>query len=216
MENLDIEILNRIILETNTCLCSGQDIKDFNIIPILKIILNKIKEPFDTREILLLCESKDKIKYIFKNMGKDFKFITVFGCEKDYDEIYEYILEETGISIFYSYRLPKIIDKYNIIINYMDNVEFDISRIKKNAIVFDFNENKPIAAKRRTTITDFGFDFKTLEIESKFIFENIINSQMYNLIMDNKPKIAEYIYSYEDYHLMKKYIEDFLQIKMNM
>ena len=55
--------------------------------------------------------------------------------EEEQNHLYDYILEETGISIFYPQILKTAVN-YSIVINFMDNVDH-ILLLRRYVLVFD-------------------------------------------------------------------------------
>ena len=213
-ENLSKEKINNIEQFTNMKIPDGENTKIINLPFVMKDICKTIKENLEEKEILVICDNKEKTKRIIKEISKDVKFVTAIGCEEDNDEIYEYILEETGLSLFYPSNIKRILENYSIIINLIDDVELDFSKVRRNCIVFDFGKGNSLDNKKRPPfIEDFGFNLADLGIkENKFIKSKILSSLSEALTGDKNKKI-KYLYSDKNYYSIKDYVNLFIKLK---
>lgn len=165
------------------------------------------------KEVLILCNDKEKVKEVIKNLAKEIKFITVYGFnEEEGEELYDYILDEIGLSIFHTKDFYNIIDNYDIIINFLDKINLKNVIKKKKSIVFDFTSNE----NRQYFIKDCGYDLKDLSISNTKWFNSIINTQIFKFLLENNknninPKYI--ITKSNNCYTIKEYIDLFIKIK---
>lgn len=214
-ENFDVEVLNYIREFTGMEIFDGENIKIINLPSVLREIFALLGEDIQEKEILIVCDDKDKAKKTVKMIAKDFRFITITGYgQEKHEEIYEYILEETGLSLFYTSNIDKILDNYSIIINLMDNVDIDFSKSKRNCIVFNFARgNFSSNIKRPPYIEDFAFDLKDLSINSNGWLNDKVPSSLFESLLENKTKNIKNIRAGNDYYSIKDYVNLYIKIK---
>lgn len=212
-ENLSSLTLESIQDITKMKIFNGEYTRLSNILVVIRKIFSILKEDLEDKEILVVCDEKEIAKRIIKEISKGFRFITSIGCEEYNDEIYEYILEETGLSLFYPINIHKILSRYSVIINYTEKLEFDISKAKRNAIVFNFSKIDLKDNKNRTHfIEDYGFDFKELGIKTEWINHKITSSLFESLLgMENHS--INYLISGNNYYSLKDYVNLFIKVK---
>lgn len=213
-ENLSIEAINRIEEYTNMKIPNGEDTKITNLSLAMREICSLSKEDLEEKEILVICDDKERTKRIIKEISKDVRFVTVVGCENYNDEIYEYILEETGLSLFYPSNIERILENYSIIINLIDDLKLDLSKIRRNCIVFDFGKGNLFVNKKRVPfIQDFAFDLNDLGVnKNKFIKDNVRANLSEALSLKKNIEI-KYLYSDKNYYLVKDYVNLFIKLK---
>lgn len=187
IESLKEECINYIIFE-DMSLFNTKDLKlieertDLKVLdgrkvlttflPIaLKEIYKLLNEDIRKKEVLIIGDDEKQTKHIIETICKDVRFITITGQydKETIDNIYEYILEKTGLSIFYSKNIDKILTNYSIIINLIDDCSINFQNLRNEAIVFDFsikkNLRKDRVLKGRTIIEDFIFNEEALNIK---------------------------------------------------
>lgn len=190
----------------------GEDIKITNLPLVMKTICNLMKDSLDEKEILVICDKKERTKRIIKVISKDVRFITAIGCEKDNDEIYEHILEETGLSLFFPSNIDRILENYSIIINLIDNLDLDFSKVKRNCIVFDFGQGN-VYKKTPPFIKDFAFDLNDLGIKENILIKNKVFSNLAEALTNDKNKNVKYLYSERNFFSIKDYVNLFIKVK---
>lgn len=214
-ENLPKDKLDYIQKSLDIIIDDGEYIRLRYLPLVIKEIIYHMKSGMQEKEILIISDNKEKTKGIIKSIAADFRFITTTGCDNnDHEEIYKYILEETGLSLFYSSNVSRILENYSIIINLMDNIQLDYSRIKKNCIIFDFAINSSLRNRKRPpVINDFIFDINELGIShTNWIDSRVRPGLFYSLCQDEKHKI-QCLASGDDYFSIKDYVEYFINIK---
>lgn len=199
----------------NIIIDDGEYIRLLHLPLVIKEILKNVKSDLKEKEVLVISDNKEKTKIIIKSIAPDFRFITATGCEhNDHEEIYKYILEETGLSLFYSTNINKILGNYSIIINLIDNVRLDNSKIKKNCFIFDFAKGSSLRNRRRPpVINDFAFDINELGISNNKWIGNKANSRLFYSLCGKENHRVKYLTSVKDYFTIKDYIECFVNIK---
>ena len=143
IENINLfsrENINRIENETNLKVLDGINIKSHYLPIVLKKLYILLDESLEEKEILLFCGDKKITENFILALCKDAKFITLAGDnEKIIEDISKSILENTGLSIFYSKNIDRILKNYSIIINLNENTEINMAKVRKGAIIFDFS-----------------------------------------------------------------------------
>ena len=145
--------------------------------------------------------------------------VTLSGDYEDsIEDISNYILAKTGLSIFYSKKVHKILKNYSIIINFKSEEHIDINQLRKKAIVFDFSIEKAFKQsnnrrERRAVIQDFLFKASDLNIKQNKWMEGLAPSYVYESfhpLKTIKPEalvVNKGLYSFKDfvdYQLDKK------------
>ena len=204
-ENIPEQILGQISKATNLSVYNGIDTR----IEYLPIVIDKIyknlKEDLIKKEVLIICDDKEIIFKTMKSISKNVVFISQTGCNKDEEkEIYDYILEEYGISLFFPNNIEKTINNYSIIINFLDKINFDISRIKKNSIIFDFSKDNDIwIDKGISAINDFIFNINNFQINTILLESLDIDIYQEDMLLS---------VNRENYSI-KKYINSYIKMK---
>lgn len=194
---------------------SGEETRIRNINYLLRKIYNLLKEKIDEKEILILCDNKDLTKKVIREIAKDMRYIAAFGCDEEAnEEIYDYILEETGLSVFYPNNIQRIIENYNIIINLMKDIELDFSRIKRNTILFEFSNNNNFTKNRKLfPIEDIGFSLKELNIKDEKWLDAKIKSNLYESLIGIENNNIKYLFGRNQCYTIKDYVNSYLKVK---
>lgn len=196
-----------------------KNIKINHIPLVIKKIYNLLDDDLQGKEVLVISKDKETTKKVVKGISKDIKFITTLGCNpEENEEIYEYILEETGLSLFHSSDIDKILGRYSIIINLADDFKLETSKIKRNAIVFDFSHGNIFKPKENNnnafqSITDFGFDLQDLYLDKNKWLDDKVNSELYGILNGNLPGEIRYVCLENNYYSIKAYINSFIKIR---
>ncbi len=213
-KDLDKEIIFNIEEFTNMKISDGEYIKITNLSKVMKEICNLLKDNLEEKEILIICDNKERMKKIIKGISRNVRFITAIGCEEDNEEIYEYILDETGLSLFYPSNIERILGNYSIIINLIDNLEINFSKVRRNCIIFDFVDGIYLDNKKSFfPIKDFAFNLNDLGInENRWIRGEVLSSLAESLICNNIEAVT-YLYSQGKHYTIKDYVNSFIRVK---
>lgn len=187
---------------------------------VIREIYNLLGERLEKKEALLICKDKEVSKQMIKLIGKDIKFITILGCNlEDSEEIYNYIFEETGLSIFHSSDINKILGRYHIVINFAEDFNLEASKIKRNAIVFDFSPSNgldsTIASSRKIihSIKDFGYRLEDIGINENKWMGSWVDSALYSILDGSLFGQVKLLYIGRDYFSVKDYVNSFIKLK---
>lgn len=214
-ESLSKETIIQIEDITNMKIADGKEIRTSNVLPVMKNICRLSNEDLEDKEILIICDNKEMTKRIVKEISKEIKFVTTVGCEEDNDEIYEYILDETGISLFFPSNINRVLENYDIIINLVDNLDLDFSKVKRSCIIFDFGKGNFLENRRRPPcIKDFGFNLSDLGIDKIDFIGTKIRSDLLEALSEAKNKEIKYLYVEESYYSIRDYINSFVKLKV--
>lgn len=140
-------------------------------------IFKALKEEQSQREFLIIGRDPNGIKEVAVNIADQFKFISIYGMgEDESDDVYEYVLEKTGASIFVPTDLKGVIKNYSVIINLDDSTlnELHYRNIKKGVIFFDFGTNN----REFDAIQDFEYKIKNFKSKQIACFAKAINSSI--------------------------------------
>ena len=184
IELFNKEEINLIETETNLKILDGMDA----IIYFFPIVL---EEYIREKEILIFNEDKEITKKIILSLSKKVKSITLVEDNEDIvEEIYDFVLEKTGLSIFHSKNINRILKNYSIIINFNNNTKIDENQIRKEALIFDFSLEKGLKANLENTkkeiIEDFIFKTRSLDILKSDWIDEQISSSIYEYFNDYK------------------------------
>lgn len=212
-ENLDIKVLNKLKRDVKLFTESGEfnRLTDFTFA--IKKIFSILNEDLKNKEVLILCNDFEKAKNMIKQVAKEISFITVYGLDEEVgEELYQFILEEIGLSIFNAKNYHNIIENYNIIINYLDELNLEKLNTKQNSIIFDFTTNKG----KSQAIKDYGYDLKDMNIKKSKWLNSVVDTGMIEFVLgesiDNiKPKYV--ITADNNYYIFEEYIDLFIKIK---
>lgn len=161
IEKLDLfseEDIRLIEDKTNLPIKDGQNIKSYFTPFVLKSLYKNLNQDLRKKEVLIFCGEKDLTEEFIFNLSQDIKFITLVGQDLEIVEtIRENILQATGLSIFHSKKIDRILKNYHIIINLSNNPLIDLNKIRRESLIFDFSRNKALK-----------------DLNHKFIIEDII------------------------------------------
>ncbi len=175
-------------METNLKILDGMNA----IIYFFPIVL---EEYIREKEIVIFNGDKEITKEFILSLSKKVKSITLIEENEDIvEEIYNFVLEKTGLSIFHSKNINRILKNYPIIINFNNNTKIHGNQIRKEALIFDFSLKKGLKAyledTRKGIIEDFIFKTESLDIvESNWIAIQV-NSSIYEYF--NNFKIGDF------------------------
>jgi hypothetical protein len=183
----DIQLIQK---RTKLKVLDGKKVLIFFLPIVLNRIYKGLKEDLKDKEVLILGDEEETIKEVIEALHKEVRFVTLVGANKDsIESISKYILEKTGLSLFTSKNIDKILANYSIIINLKDNNYIDINRVKKEALVFDLSIGKilykTIKNKRRPIVIE-EFIFK-IDMETRWI-ESLVYSHVYEYFCEFNSK----------------------------
>lgn len=235
IKGLDLERFNRLYLEEHRHIpketieymekklgmkiLSNEEVKINHIPLVIKNIYNLLYEDSNNKEVLFICRNKEISKKAIKEITRVSKFITMLGSNlEESEEVYQYILEETGLSLFTSTNIDEILGRYSVIINFDEDFKLESSKIKKNAIVFDLNKKSNLEDEKNKNsrlykIKDFGFDLKELGISSNEWLSPRVDLELYDLINGERPGQVKYLYIENNWYSIKDYINSFIKLK---
>lgn len=209
--------LKVIEAETNLKIFNGRKVLIFFIPLILNMIYKALDEDIKKKEVVIIGDDEELTKKLIESLCKDIRFITVTGDyeEDEIENIYEYILEETGLSIFYSKNIDRILTNYSIVINLIDNYYFNCEKLRDEAIIFDFSINKQFSNsikrnRKAVVIEDFIFEGDDLKIEDTEFISSLFSSCMYEKL--NQFKLEDFIGLFIEEQIYK--IKDFADYKI--
>ncbi|MCK9444230.1 MAG: hypothetical protein M0Q14_06865 [Tissierellaceae bacterium] len=214
-ERINEDILKHIGKDTGLQINTGENIRKKYLPIIIEKILNLEKGNRESKEILIICHDKEKIKDLIREISKRFGLITVFGCQgDDEEELYDYVLEEIGLSLFLPTTIEAIMGNYSIIVNYSEHKGVDISKKKKNCLVFDFG-SKNITHREKGTgyITDFGFTLKKTNIGRNKWMDEVISSAAFESLLEENYTGEILFFVGNDPYSTREYINTYIKVK---
>ena len=184
----DNEDILKIERETSFSVADGKMVMAEFLPHVLNEIFQEMKEDLRRKEILIIGEDDPSFYLLVENLSKGIGFLTVTDEKRNYiDELTSNTLEKTGLSIFYSQNVDKILSNYSIIINFKEKNIIDSNKLRKKSVVFDLSRNKilltQIKEKTIVPIEDFLFSTKgKIKINEYFAPEEKIFSNKYELL----------------------------------
>lgn len=185
---------------------------------VIKEIYANLNENLQDKEVLIISRDKEIAKKTIKLISKDLKFITNIGCSiEDNEEIYNYIFEETGLSLFNSSDINRIIGRYSILINFTEDFRLETSKVRRNAIVFDFSfmnrSNFKDSNNIIHSINDFGFKVEDLPIHKNKWIDDKVNSTLYESLNGRISGNVEFLYLGNEIYSIEDYVKFFIKLK---
>lgn len=204
-EGLNRDILDKIEEELDCKFASGKDIKINNIEGLLLKISRGLNKELGRMDLLIISNELSDLVNIIRILPKDLNCIASIGVRGE--NLYEYILKETGISIYEPYKIDRAIKNFHIIINLSDELLFDLNNIRRQGIVVDFSQTRTLGEIEKLNrnilyIDDFNFQSK---IDSPWI-DKLISSKLYETIYGNELGRYRQVHGYDDYSYLSEYI----------
>lgn len=171
--------------KTNLKIVKGMDLIGKVLSDLLEEIYQQLGEDLRDKEVLIVGNHGKTTKDIVKAISTKVRFITLVGdYDGDIENLIEEVLDETGLSIFHSKSIEKILTNYSIIINLDENPNIDIKKIRRQVIIFDFSFNGSMNRlinddKEPRAIEDFVFHYNQQNIKKNQWIENLIPSYVY-------------------------------------
>lgn len=212
---IPIKTMDKIINETELNLIYGDTTRILNIPNIIKEIHKYLKQDYYSKDTLIICSDICKLKSTLDALSDDIRFFTVVGVDSSKkEEIYEEILDSTGISIFQPSNLEKVIKNYGIIINFNDIIEFDVNSIRNESLILDFSRLKPFAvinkAKKSILIDEIKVDMK---LDSYKWIERRVTPDLSEALGQKEDIKFRQIGTKNNFYYIKDYIYDEIKIK---
>lgn len=174
---------------------SGKNIMKKATLIILKEILEIVKINLSEQEILIVSDDTNSTSNLIFELAKEAKYLTIFSEDRSFTKkIKNDILLKTGLAIHNTNDLRKTNKKYNIIINFKDNIHISNSSINRRTIIYDSSKTKKISKhlwKHRRDlfiISDILFKRpKYLKAEPKeYQLNSYITSGLYEFIVGDE------------------------------
>lgn len=133
-----------ILESTGLSLTPGRDIRVFNVAYIISEIYDTLGKAVNSSDTLIISKDRDTHLELILLLMNKISFFTCLGLHSSIrDDIYDEIFKTTGVSIFQPIHIDKLIKNYGIIINFAEELEFDLGKIRNQALIIDFSKNKP-------------------------------------------------------------------------
>lgn len=179
MHLLTLEELDYIQRVTKLKVVDGKDVRIYFTPYVLKKIYNALEEELIDKELLIISDNSILANRLVVDMSKDMRFLTVFGVNLvEQVELSKIVYDSTGLSIFFTNHIDKILGNYHIIINLSENLNLDLKDLRSRAIVFDLSISKSLSkeiSKHNTNaiiVEDFLFTYTYYLYESNFFDAN--------------------------------------------
>ena len=212
---LPVDVLDILQERTGLIINSGNNIRMLNIPYIIKEVFKCLGRDHNSTDTLIISHSKDKLLDTIKLLSETINFFTVIGIDESLKEqVYNEVLDCTGISIFQPININKIIKNYGIIINYSDDIDLEKKDIRNQSVIIDFSKSKPLKSLETTKkdiiyIEDINFKF---ENNSDFI-SNYISPNLLESFGENGEKGFSQINTNNDFYFIKDFIKSQIKIR---
>lgn len=194
IEDVDINIIKEIESRTSMTIPTGEKNWLYNLPILLKGLLQQLNENSFGDEVLIVCGDKEKTMQLIRTLPEDLRFISMIGNNEDVlEEIYETILDETGISLFQPSNIEHTIKDYNVIINLSDEAIWDFKSIRRKAIIFDLSNTKSLSKiveeyKNNIIINSISISIKDTDILKNYWLGEQVSPRVYELLMADEFK----------------------------
>lgn len=177
---------------------------------VLKELSTFLERKLIDEEILIISDNSFLTYDLIKDLSNRFKFLTIVGNDGYWiEDISKKIYDTTGLSIFYTRDINRILKNYSIIINLNEDVLIDIYKLKSTTIVFDLSIKKLLARRINSSnknilvIEDFLFSCEELLLERKiFDLGKEVPSYKYEVFQDNNiENFRKVVVNIEEYTL---------------
>lgn len=210
-----VDILDILQERTGLIISSGNNIRMLNIPYIIKEVFRCLGRDHNSTDTLIISHSKDKLVETIKLLSDTINFFTVIGIDVSLKEqVYNEVLDCTGISIFQPNNIDKIIKNYGIIINYNDEIELEKKDIRNQSVIIDFSKSKPLKSLETTKkdiiyIEDINFKF---ENNSDFMSNHISPNLLESFGEDGEKGFSQ-INTNNDFYFIGDFIKSHIKIK---
>lgn len=213
-ESLPANVKKTIANALSIMLSSGNDIRLYNIAHIVEALKSKWKSDTMKKEILIISNSKDETIEVIESISNGFSFISVLGLnDLDGEDVYEKILDDTGISVYFPKKENISLKKYGLIINTLDDNFINLKDIKNKAIIIDFSETKPFSAANRYVIEDISIDIGEIGLIDNQWIGKEIRSDLFNCFNNKDYKSFSRIYKNKSLLTIDEFLNQGIKIK---
>lgn len=204
LDLLELKDIKYIENKTKLKVLDGKKTMIYFMPSVLKEFYSGLESNLTDKEILIISDDSFLTYDLIRNLSGEARFLTVTGEDEKWIEDISYkIYDTTGLSIFYTKNIDRILKKYDIIINLSEYILVNIDKLRGNVIVFDLSfeniltqEAKKINSKI-LVVEDFLFEYERLVSEKQFFHE--------------KKEIPSHKYEVFD----KKSVKDFKKVLVN-
>lgn len=222
LEDIEANTLKEIETRTSMAIPTGEKNWFYNVPIILEQLLKLLNEKSFENEVLIICGDKVKTYELIKTIPENLSFISIVGKNEEVlEEIYEMILEDTGISLFQPSNIESTIRDYNVIINLSDEVIWDFKNIRRKAIIFDLSSTKLLSKtienyKHNIIINSISISIKDTDILKSIWLGEDVSPIVFELLMGDECKEFNRIqWKNQDYSI-KEFINKEIKIKGNI
>lgn len=178
LDNLDLlglEDIEYIEDRTKLKIVDGKKIMIYFMPSVLKELYDGLESKLTDKEVLIISDDSFLTYDLIRSLSDEVRFLTVAGeDEKWIEDISRKIYDTTGLSIFYTKNIDRILKRYDIILNLSEYIFVDIDKLRGNVIVFDLSFEHILAQQARKInskiliVEDFLFDYEQLVSERQF------------------------------------------------
>lgn len=201
--NFEPDFLCDIQEKTGLIFNSGDNIRILNIPLLLKEVYNNLEKDPNVVDTLIICSEKERLLKVVGLLSEAINFFTVIGLEYNIkDIVYDEVLQGTGVSIFQPAGIQKIIKNYGTIINFMDDIDFDINAIRNQAVIIDFSKAKPFKKLEKTKKGIILIEDINLEVNSYTnLKDNLVSPELFESLSEEMGEFRQ-IYTNNDYYFI--------------
>lgn len=213
-ESLPLNIKKIIADNLSINLANTKDIKLYNIPYIIEALKSKLKRDIIKEEILILSNDKEEVLWIIDSISSGFSFLSVLGLNDiDSEDVYEKVLDDIGISVYYPKADSVLLKRYGLIINTLDETSLNLKDVKNNTIIIDFSEGRPFVDTNRYVIEDIYLDISDLGLNDNPWIDKEVNSDLYKCLNNGDSKIFCRIYKKGDLFTIEDFVDQGFKIK---
>lgn len=206
-EDLPWKIRKKIEKELSLKGPEGMDIRLYNISYIVEDLVEKFRRNLREEEVLIISEDRSLCLKLIDEISSEFRFISVLGLdEQEGENLYEEVLESTGISVYLPQGKNISLNRYGLVINVLNKTIIDVDKINNRTIILDFGGRKLFEKANRYVIGDISLEIKGLGLaENPWISEEI-NSSLYECLFHGECRKYKRIYKGESLLTMDEFI----------
>ncbi|NLY46528.1 MAG: hypothetical protein GX053_11185 [Tissierella sp.] len=213
-ESLPLNIKKIIADNLSINLSDSKDIKMDNIPYIIEALKSKLKRDIIKEEILIISNNKDEVLWIIDSISDGLNFLSVLGLnDSDGEDVYERVLDDIGISIYFPKAKSITLKRYGLIINTIDDISINLKDIKNNTFIIDFSQARPFAGVNRYVIEDVSIDISDLAINDNLWIGKEVSSDLYKCLDDKDSRKFCRIYKSDNLFTMEDLVNQSFKIK---
>lgn len=207
--------IKRIIAdELSIRLPDSKDQKLYNIPYIVEALKAKLRRDIMKEELLILSNNKEEALWIIDIISSGFSFVSVLGLnDEDSEDVYEKILDGTGISVYFPKAESISLKRYGLLINTVDEASLNLRDIRNNTIIIDFSYGRPFVGVNRYVIDDVCMDINELGLNDNPWIGKEVNSDLYKCLNDSQYKRFCRIYRKGDLFTIEDFVNQSFKIK---